>query len=65
MAGSSLHSFVSDMKKMHIRIKAKVCKDRLFSVAVHSTTDKVIAMAGDKWGRLGLWDIVSDTLTSA
>lgn len=52
-------SFVSDMKKMHITTKAKACKDRLFSVAVHPTTEKVLAMAGDKWGRLGFWDIVS------
>ena len=44
---------------MKIEAKAKACKDRLFSVAVNPTTDMVLAMDGDKWGRLGLWNIVS------
>ncbi|XP_070200372.1 WD repeat-containing protein 76-like [Littorina saxatilis] len=54
---SDLSCFVSSMKKMRITTKAKACKDRLMSVAVHPTTDKVLAMAGDKWGRLGFWNI--------
>ncbi|XP_076471667.1 WD repeat-containing protein 76-like [Babylonia areolata] len=52
-----LARFVSDMKKMSISTKAKACKDRLFSVALHPANDRVLAMAGDKWGRLGFWDI--------
>lgn len=44
--------------KMKAR-KIKVCKDRLFSVAVHPSSTKVIAVAGDKWGQMGFWDVVS------
>ena len=47
------------MRAMRITTKAKACKDRLFSLAVHPTRDKLLAVAGDKWGRLGFWDIVS------
>ncbi|XP_071795385.1 WD repeat-containing protein 76-like isoform X1 [Asterias amurensis] len=38
---------------------AKVTKDRIFSVAVHPSETKVIACAGDKWGRIGVWDVDS------
>ena len=38
---------------------AKVTKDRVFSVAVHPTREKVLVMAGDKWGKIGFWDLVS------
>nr|KAG5694010.1 hypothetical protein BaRGS_002464 [Batillaria attramentaria] len=48
-----------ELKKMQITTKAKLCKDRLFSVALHPSSTKVLAMAGDKWGRLGFWDIES------
>ena len=48
------------MKKMKIDLKAKVCKERLFSVAIHPMKDKILAMAGDKWGSLGFWNAVSN-----
>ena len=37
---------------------AKVTKDRIFSVAIHPTETKVLAIAGDKWGKIGFWDLV-------
>ena len=37
---------------------AKVTKDRVFSLAVHPTPEKVVACAGDKWGGVGVWDVV-------
>ena len=40
---------------------AKVVPQRIFSLAVHPTESKVLAVAGDKWGRIGLWDVVSIT----
>ena len=40
---------------------AKVVPQRIFSLAVHPTESKVLAFAGDKWGRLGLWDVVSSS----
>ena len=39
---------------------AKVVPQRIFSVAVHPTESKILALVGDKWGRLGLWDVVSN-----
>ena len=38
---------------------AKVVPQRIFSVAIHPSMDKVITACGDKWGRLGLWFVVS------
>ncbi|RXM95302.1 WD repeat-containing protein 76 [Acipenser ruthenus] len=39
---------------------AKVVKNHIFSVAVHPCTSTVLVAAGDKWGRVGLWDVNSD-----
>ena len=38
---------------------AKVVPERTFSVAIHPTAEKVLVATGDKWGHLGLWDVVS------
>lgn len=38
---------------------AKVVPDRVFSVAIHPTRDKVLVAGGGKWGAVGLWDVVS------
>jgi len=35
---------------------AKVVPDRIFSVALHPGGEKLVAAAGDKWGKVGLWD---------
>ena len=36
---------------------AKVVPERIFSMAVHPTEDKVIVAAGDKTGSIGIWDV--------
>ena len=36
---------------------AKVVPNRIFSLAVHPTTEKVLVAAGGKWGNVGLWDV--------
>ena len=37
----------------------KATKHRIFSVAVHPTTSQLLVAAGDKWGGVGLWNLVS------
>ena len=39
---------------------AKVVPQRIFSMAIHPSLDKTIVFAGDKWGRLGIWDVVGN-----
>lgn len=41
---------------------AKVVPERIFSVAIHPTENTVLLAAGDKWGKIGLWDMVCDGL---
>lgn len=36
---------------------AKVVPDRIYGIAVHPSTDKVLAAAGDKSGYVGIWDV--------
>ena len=36
---------------------AKVTDDRIYSVACHPSTDKLIVCAGDKQGYIGMWDV--------
>ena len=37
----------------------KAVPDRIFSVAMHPMESRLLAFAGDKWGKLGIWDVVS------
>jgi len=37
---------------------AKVVPERSFSVALHPSETKILAATGDKWGHLGIWDVV-------
>ncbi|XP_046559731.1 WD repeat-containing protein 76-like [Haliotis rubra] len=56
-----LEGFLKDFSKIHLtedRV-AKVVKDRIFSIKIHPTKDKVLVAAGDKWGRVGFWDVMS------
>ena len=55
-----LNRFTKALNKMTLRADrvAKVVPDRIFSLAVHPTEDKTLVMAGDKWGKLGFWDVV-------
>jgi len=36
---------------------AKVVPNRIFSLAVHPSTDKLLVAAGGKWGNVGIWDV--------
>ena len=36
----------------------KVVPERIYSVAVHPSSEKILACAGDKKGYVGLWDVV-------
>ncbi len=49
---------------MHITADqvAKVVPQRIFSAAVHPSDSKILAFAGDKWGCLGIWDVVCTVL---
>lgn len=44
---------VDDMDKC----VAKVVPDRIYGIAVHPSTDRVIAAAGDKSGYVGIWNV--------
>jgi WD40 repeat protein len=43
-------------------ILRKVTKDRIYSLLVHPTQDKVLCAAGDKDGRIGFWDATSNSV---
>ncbi len=49
------------MKKLKIRedLVQKVLPQRIFALTVHPSLERVIVCIGDKWGRLGFWDVVS------
>jgi len=36
---------------------AKVTSNRIFSLAVHPTKNKLLVAAGEKWGDIGIWDV--------
>ena len=37
---------------------AKLVPHRIFSMAFHPAKYKTLVLAGDKWGNLGIWDVV-------
>jgi len=43
---------------------AKVVPERIFSVALHPSPHKIIAVAGDKRGHIGFWDTAADSTSS-
>lgn len=45
------------IKEGHI---AKLVPHRIFSMAFHPAKYKTLVVAGDKWGNLGIWDVVRD-----
>ncbi|KAM9817580.1 WD repeat-containing protein 76 [Neosynchiropus ocellatus] len=57
-----LKSYCSALKAMKISEErvAKVVTDRIFSVAVHQSCSRPLVAAGDKWGRVGLWNVEAD-----
>ena len=37
---------------------AKLVPNRILSLAIHPSEDRVLVAAGGKWGKVGLWDAV-------
>lgn len=62
----SLASYCSALKNLKLTEErvAKVVKDRIFSAAFHPSTSSLLVAAGDKWGKVGLWNLVSFILLS-
>lgn len=54
----SEHRYRSSLKNMTIN-EDKVVKDRIFSATFHPCTSSLLLAAGDKWGKVGLWKLVS------
>ncbi|XP_018522468.1 WD repeat-containing protein 76 [Lates calcarifer] len=57
-----LKEYSSALKNMRITEEtvAKVVKDRIFSAAFHPCTSSTLMAAGDKWGKVGLWNLGGD-----
>ena len=43
---------------------AKLVPERIYSLEMHPSASKLLAAAGDTWGRVGLWDVGGGTLES-
>ncbi|GFO05548.1 WD repeat-containing protein 76-like [Plakobranchus ocellatus] len=58
---SEVSKFSSGLSRMSIVDGgvAKVVPDRVFSVTWHPAISPLIAIAGDKWGKVGLWNVMS------
>lgn len=54
------YSFVKDLNQLKLGEEgvSKVVPERIFSLAIHPAHDRTLVMAGDKWGKLGFWDVV-------
>lgn len=57
----ALTSYCSALKNLRLTEEhvAKVVKDRIFSAAFHPSVSSLLVAAGDKWGKVGLWNLVS------
>lgn len=53
-------SYKKTLQRLKIREGhvAKVVPDRIFSIAFHPARRKTLVFAGDKWGKIGIWDVV-------
>lgn len=65
MTVMSEHRYISALKTLKIREDdvVKVVKDRVFSAAFHPCSSSLLLAAGDKWGKVGLWNMVSCTFS--
>lgn len=56
--GSTVADYKDRLKEISITPErvAKVVPDRIFSLAVHPGSEKVLVAVGGKWGGVGLWD---------
>uniref|UniRef100_A0A3P9IKR3 WD repeat-containing protein 76 n=1 Tax=Oryzias latipes TaxID=8090 RepID=A0A3P9IKR3_ORYLA len=54
-----LKEYTSELKDMKITEEkvVKVVKDRIFSAAFHPCSSSLLMAAGDKWGKVGLWNL--------
>merc|ERR1712106_462823 len=57
-SGSSLKSATSSLSLSEEQV-AKVVPGRIFSLALHPSSNPLIAAVGDKSGHVGLWDILA------
>lgn len=58
LAGRRYLKEISKLRLTDTRI-CKVTKHRTFSLAVHPSASQLLVAAGDKWGGVGIWNIVS------
>ena len=49
------------IKRGHVQ---SVVPNRIFSIEVHPTCDKILVAAGGKWGEIGLWDVTNESVIS-
>ncbi|XP_052064961.1 WD repeat-containing protein 76-like [Mytilus californianus] len=58
---TSFDSYVKNLSNLKINMErvAKVVPNRVFSLDIHPTNTKLITAAGDKWGFLGIWDVMA------
>jgi len=56
LGAQNLFSAFKSLKSDDETNVAKVVPDRIYSVTFHPTSDKILAVAGDKQGYVGLWD---------
>ncbi|KAL3924732.1 MAG: hypothetical protein SGPRY_003833 [Prymnesium sp.] len=51
-------SLLNDLRSLSVRDDdiAKLVPERIFSLSFHPSPTKLLAAAGDTWGRIGLWD---------
>lgn len=54
---SSLHSKISSISVDDDTTVAKVVPERIYAVAFHPSPHKIISVAGDKKGHIGIWDV--------
>lgn len=55
--------YKKDVKALVVQHVGKVTKHRIFSLAIHPMQEKVLAVAGDKLGGVGIWDVVRSLIT--
>ena len=56
---SELNEYLGKLNKMTVTEDdvAKMCQSRITAVLVHPNKDKLVVLAGDKDGHVGLWDV--------
>ncbi|XP_052798491.1 WD repeat-containing protein 76-like [Mya arenaria] len=61
-ASEDLQRYIDRMSKARMSAEsvAKVTPERSFSVAIHPGKSRLLAATGDKWGKLGIWDVESE-----